>query len=325
MVTGHTGFKGSWLCTILEHLGANWSGYSLSPEPDSLYRNLGHAPTECFQDIRDFSHLLSFLKERRPRLIFHLAAQSLVSVGYQDPRRTFSTNVMGLVNLMEAAIQTNVHAVVVVSSDKCYAPALEPRYIDSPLGGVDPYSASKAAAEMVLGAYRNKIHIVTARAGNAIGGGDWGADRLLPDLMRALASDTPFFVRNPRASRPWQHVCELVHAYLQLGLHALEGRHCRPWNLGPGKSATVEELLTAVLDTGLQPKIIYQEKTFPETQTLLLDVQETKDVLRWESKLSWKEALLWTLEEYAMSQSSSFSSLIWERFCALSSNSLDSI
>ncbi len=318
LVTGHTGFKGAWLGSILDRLGADWSGYALPPASDSLYQNLSLSPPECLDDIRDFSKVLAFLEARRPRLIFHLAAQSLVSVGYQEPRRTFSTNIMGLVNLMEAAVQTGVKAVVVVSSDKCYAPAAAPRHVNSRLGGADPYSASKAAAELVLGPYRDKLNISIARAGNAIGGGDWAEDRLLPDLMRALASDTSLVVRNPRASRPWQHVCELIHAYLQLGLHAMDGRHCRAWNLGPGQSATVEELMSEVAEIGLRPKIVYQKSTFAETQALLLDVQETKDVLGWESQLSWREALAWTLEEYAMSHSSSFSSLIWERFCSLS-------
>ncbi|MEC7985634.1 MAG: NAD-dependent epimerase/dehydratase family protein, partial [Myxococcota bacterium] len=240
------------------------------------------------------------------------------------PRKTFSTNIMGLVNVMEAAVKTGVKAVVVVSSDKCYLPAKTPRNIHSPLGGKEPYSASKAAAEMVLGAYRERMNIIVARAGNAIGGGDWAKDRLIPDLMRALASNSPIFIRNPHASRPWQHVCELVHAYLQMGLHAMRGHHCSAWNVGPDRSATVGDILDELRRTGLSPRVVSRTNSFPENQILQLDVRETEEVLGLRSVLSWKKALSWTIEEYACIHSSSFSELIWERFCSLGSSDTSS-
>lgn len=243
-LTGHTGFKGAWLCFWLHCFGAKVSGYSLSsPTSPSLFKLLrpalpGHFVTA---DIRDFPRLQSEIKRRRPEIVFHLAAQSLVRESYRDPLGTYSTNVVGTANVLEAARRTgSVRAVVAVTSDKCYEGALPPRRENSPLGGSDPYSTSKACAELVVRGYRTLcpgIGVATARAGNVIGGGDWAAERLVPDCMRSFRKKRPVRIRYPLAVRPWQHVLEPIRGYLLLGQRLYEDPegYSEAWNFGPGK------------------------------------------------------------------------------------------
>jgi len=251
-ITGHTGFKGAWLTLWLKRLGAEITGYSLEPPTSPSLFDLAHIQdvvNGIQADIRDFSSLRKTLESQQPEIVFHLAAQALVRRSYQDPIETYSTNVMGTVNLLEAVRQVGrVRAVVNVTSDKCY----ENRewvwgYRESErMGGYDPYSSSKGCAELVTAAYRNSFFqaadypkhgfaLASARAGNVIGGGDWGEDRLVPDCVRAVLKGEKIVIRRPTSTRPWQHVLEPLNGYLMLaerlynkGIAFAEG-----WNFGP--------------------------------------------------------------------------------------------
>ena len=253
-VTGHTGFKGGWLCLWLQRLGARVVGYSLPPPTTpSLFAAAGVADgmQSLDGDVRDAARLAAALREARPEVVFHLAAQAIVRTGYEEPVETYATNVMGTCHLLEAVRQCpGVRAVVVVTSDKCYADTGEPtaHREDDPMGGHDPYSSSKGCAELVTAAYR--LSFLSAapedepsgrggdgRAGNVIGGGDWGDHRLVPDVVRAVAGGEPVRVRSPQAVRPWQHVVNPLSGYLQLA-EELCGRGAEvaeAWNFGPGE------------------------------------------------------------------------------------------
>jgi len=250
LITGHTGFKGGWLSLFLHRLGADVHGFGLAPEPGpSLYdkARIGELIDSEFGDIRDPVALQRCLARTNPDVVFHLAAQALVRRSYIDPVETFSTNVMGTVNLLKALESApRVRSVVVVTSDKCYEndEKGEAFHEDSPLGGHDPYSSSKACAELVCSAWRrsflsqmrdSRIGLVTVRAGNVIGGGDWSADRLIPDLVAGCAAKKPISIRNPAATRPWQHVLEPVAGYVELAEHAAIDpvRYSGAWNFGP--------------------------------------------------------------------------------------------
>lgn len=254
LVTGDTGFKGSWLCAWLVSLGASVGGYALAPPTDpSLFElaGLGVEVAHVAGDVRDLDALRAAVAAFAPELVFHLAAQPLVRASYGDPVGTFATNVMGAVNLLEAARACPaVRAVVVVTTDKCYENAGAHRAFreGDPLGGHDPYSASKACAELVTAAYRHSFcdapgtpRVASARAGNVIGGGDWADDRLLPDCVRAIAAGRHVVLRRPAAVRPWQHVLEPLAGYLWLGARLLidGAAYAGPWNFAPGAEAAV--------------------------------------------------------------------------------------
>jgi CDP-glucose 4,6-dehydratase len=245
-VTGHTGFKGAWLAEWLVTLGAEVTGYALDPPTEpSLFAalDLGARLKHVVADIRDRGRLAAEVQAAQPSVIFHLAAQPLVLRAYAEPHETFETNVMGTVNVLEAVRAcASVRAVVVVTSDKCYQNHEDDRPFSETdaMGGRDPYSASKGCAELVTAAYRESFFadgaaVASARAGNVIGGGDWAADRIIPDSVRALAAGKPIVVRNPDAVRPWQHVLEPLAGYLWLGARMLrEGhRYEGAWNFGP--------------------------------------------------------------------------------------------
>ena len=254
-LTGHTGFKGSWLSLWLDTLGANVTGYALDPPTQpSLFEQAevaGVLRSIC-ADIRDFPRLKSAVAECRPEVVIHMAAQSVVHRGYEDPIETYSSNIMGTVHLLEAVRQLGQPCVVVnVTSDKCYE---NREWIwgyreDDAMGGHDPYSNSKACAELVTSAFRNSYFqtedfgrrrtvVASARAGNVIGGGDWTADQLIPDLMRAFLSSEPCLIRNPSAIRPWQFVLEPLRGYLLLAERLAEdpGRFDSAWNFGPAEA-----------------------------------------------------------------------------------------
>ncbi len=255
LVTGHTGFKGSWLALWLRALGAQVSGLALAPVGAPNHsRMLGMPMDEALVDLRDAGALKLALQRFQPEIVFHLAAQPLVRLSYREPTVTWASNTMGLVNLLEAVRATpSVRAVVNVTSDKCYAQAPQPegsaRHAfaeDDLLGGHDPYSASKACAEIISASYRasffdrddgrgHRVGLATARAGNVIGGGDWGEDRLVPDLMRDVARGQVTPIRNPQATRPWQHVLDPLAGYLMLGQRLLSqpGADGGAWNFGP--------------------------------------------------------------------------------------------
>jgi len=252
-LTGHTGFKGSWLSLWLQQLGAEVTGYSLQPP---TYPNLfevalvAKGMKSIIGDIRDGAALIGAMRGTRPDIVIHMAAQPLVRRSYLDPVETYSTNVMGTVNLLEAVRQApSVRAVVNVTSDKCYD---NKEWVwgyreSEAMGGFDPYSNSKGCAELVTGAYRNsffnpekynehRVALASARAGNVIGGGDWAEDRLIPDILRAISEGRPVVIRSPHAIRPWQHVLEPLSGYLQLAQKLYEqGTACAEgWNFGPG-------------------------------------------------------------------------------------------
>jgi CDP-glucose 4,6-dehydratase len=270
LVTGHTGFKGSWLCLLLHRLGARVSGYSLAPPTDPsnfVVSKVSHVLQDAVEaDIRDGASLKMTLRKARPDVVLHLAAQSVVREGHAEPFQTFSVNVMGTASLLEVIRQEGSPcAVVIVSSDKCYENdgSGKPFSEGDPLGGADPYSASKAAAELVTAAYRRSffppddlprhgVSVASARAGNVIGGGDWTSHGIVADALRALAMRLPIPVRNPHAIRPWQHVLEPLGGYLALAVRLMDQNASTlsaAWNFGPdhGNEATVKDLVEKIL------------------------------------------------------------------------------
>lgn len=318
LVTGHSGFKGSWLCSWLKEVGATVFGYSLAPvtEPN-LFESLrlsDHVDS-VFSDIRDYGALSIEINRVKPEIIFHLAAQPLVRQSYADPLETFSTNIMGTANILQAAQKSStVKAVVVVTTDKVYSNKEWPwpyREQDS-LGGDDPYSASKACAELVTHVYSSnlcklnpEIAIATARGGNVVGGGDWSVDRLIPDIVRAVTAGKPIILRSPLAIRPWQHVLELCEGYLELGAILLsEEKSAREaWNFGPssGNNLNVSELTKHFLKVfgKADHEILLQPASLKETQLLQLDISKSVQKLFWKPRLSATDTLAWTAEWYA--------------------------
>ena len=255
LITGHTGFKGAWLAMWLKQLGARVSGFALAPEDGekSLFSlaSVEHGLSSVIADLREQQAVHAAFKESNPDIVFHLAAQSLVRRSYEQPVETYATNVMGTVHVLEAArASSNLKGIVVVTSDKCYQNLEQQKGYqeDDPMGGADPYSSSKGCAELVVEAYRRSFFsdadnalIASARAGNVIGGGDWCQDRLVPDIARAIASNSPVIIRNPDAIRPWQHVLEPLRGYLMLGERLLKGQRefAEGWNFGPNESDAI--------------------------------------------------------------------------------------
>lgn len=320
-VTGHTGFKGSWLTLWLTMLGAQVCGYALDPNTDPALWNLlalgeRDGVAEVRADIRELATLKTAMGGFEPDIVFHLAAQPLVLAGYEDPVGTYETNVMGTVNVLEAVRWVpSARAVVVVTSDKCYENREEPgyAYVESdPLGGYDPYSSSKGAAEIVTAAYRRSFYsepgsarVASVRAGNVIGGGDWAADRLIPDAARALAAGHPVIVRNPGAVRPWQHVLEPLSGYLQLGAKLLgdEGeRYVEAFNFGPPLEAAVSVAEVIDLFTASWPGGAWEapEQTGAphEATFLMLDWTHAREVLGWEPRWGLEAAVAATSRWY---------------------------
>lgn len=247
-VSGHTGFKGGWLCLWLQSMGAEVHGYALQAPTEPNFFTVACVDngmaSSIIADIRDYERLLAAIKDARPEIVLHLAAQPLVRYSYQNPVETFSVNVMGVVHLLEAVRAIGgVRAVVNVTTDKCYENREWPwGYRENePMGGYDPYSSSKGCAELVTAAYRNSFFaepgaaVATARAGNVIGGGDWAADRLLPDFLRAIDAGAALTIRSPGAIRPWQHVLEPLSGYLTLAEQLCQhgSVFAEPWNFGP--------------------------------------------------------------------------------------------
>ena len=246
LITGHTGFKGSWLTLWLRSLGAQVAGYALEPPTEPSLFELADLSSCCSHhigDVRDCDSVLEVFSAEKPEIVFHLAAQPLVRESYRSPLATMATNVMGTANVLEAARSTTgVRALVVVTTDKCYSnrESLWPYSEDDALGGHDPYSASKACAELVTAAWRasfprEDLAIASARAGNVIGGGDWAADRLVPDALRCWARRQCLEVRNPHAIRPWQHVLDPLHGYLLLAQQLIREQGAEAWNFGPNE------------------------------------------------------------------------------------------
>jgi CDP-glucose 4,6-dehydratase len=298
LLTGHTGFKGSWMAHWLARLGARVTGYALDPATQPNHWDMLRLPIEDRRgDIRDVAALRETVIRCAPEIVFHLAAQPLVRRSYRDPLETWSTNVMGTANLLDACRATpSVKAIVIITTDKVYRNEEWPwgyREVD-PLGGHDPYSASKACAELVTDSYRKALFhgagsplIATARAGNVIGGGDWSEDRLIPDLVRAVSRGERLQIRSPNATRPWQHVLETAAGYLQLGAGLLEGeaRLASAWNFGPEASdnRSVGDVLTRL--AGHWPELSWDCATTPpvehEANLLYLDSSKARSHLPW--------------------------------------------
>jgi CDP-glucose 4,6-dehydratase len=317
-VTGHTGFKGSWLCEWLLQLGAEVTGYSLRPPTDpalfdqlELESRLRHFTG----DIRDAGALQSALAQARPDFVFHLAAQPLVTESYVKPTETFDTNVMGTVHLLDALrLIEHPCAAVLITTDKCYENRewVHGYREEDPLGGYDPYSASKAAAELVISSYRRSffqkhaVKIASARAGNVIGGGDWAVNRIVPDCVRALQRDQPIVVRNRKATRPWQHVLEPLSGYLWLASRLAassqsDTQFCSAFNFGPGHDAnrTVADLVQEVLkhwpgrwEDRSDPQAVH------EARLLQLSTDKAYALLEWTPVWTFADAVRETVEWY---------------------------
>jgi CDP-glucose 4,6-dehydratase len=314
LLTGHTGFKGSWMAAWLAELGAQVTGLALDPVDTPNHWSLLAADiADVRGDIRDVNALADAFAQARPEIVFHLAAQTLVRASYADPLTSWSTNVMGTANVLEACRHTpGVKAVVVVTTDKVYANREWPwGYRENDvLGGHDPYSASKAATEILVESYRKSywsqegsVLVATARAGNVIGGGDWAADRLVPDLVRAVREDRPLEIRSPRATRPWQHVLESLSGYLLLGQRLLAGqRHCADaWNFGPAAqdNRTVADLLSMLQIhwPGLAWRA--REDGGPhEAGLLMLDCAKARGMLDWRPVLTLDQGVAMTARWY---------------------------
>jgi CDP-glucose 4,6-dehydratase len=316
-LTGHTGFKGGWLAIWLESLGASVFGYALAPvTTPSLFEiaGVGESADSTLADIRDGQKLSVAMQRAAPDIVFHLAAQPLVRASYRDPVETYATNVMGTVHLLEAVRQIDsVRAVVVVTTDKCYDNReWEWGYRENdPLGGYDPYSSSKAAAELVTAAYRNSFFlppevasVASARAGNVIGGGDWAEDRLIPDIVRAVSGGAPVRIRNPNAIRPWQHVVEPLAGYLQLAqrLYSDGAGFAQAWNFGPEDrdARTVGWIARHVTELwGDGASWVVDEGEHPhEANFLKLDISKARQRLGWAPRLDLETALEWTTDWY---------------------------
>ncbi len=321
LVTGHTGFKGAWLLTWLQQLGSELRGYALAPEDaEGLFTVIGDRLPFVHQeaDIRDAETLEKAVLDFQPDFIFHLAAQALVRRSYRIPADTFAINAVGTANLLEAVTRLEKKCtVVVVTTDKVYENR-ETGHLyaeDDTLGGYDPYSASKAATEIVVSSFRNSFFnpasyaqhqkaLVSARAGNVIGGGDWSADRLVPDLVRALQRQEPILVRNPASVRPWQHVLEPLSGYLLLGMQADRepARFAGAYNFGPlpDDHLSVQQLVeTAIRCWGSGKWVNGYDPSQPHEAGLLhLSVKKAQEQLHWQPRLNSRQAVEWTLDWY---------------------------
>lgn len=311
-ITGHTGFKGSWLALWLSMLGANVYGYSLNPPTtpnhfDTLGLKLAN---DTRADIRDAKALRQAVLEAVPDVIFHLAAQPLVGHSYQDPEGTYATNVMGTLNLLQAALEAKVKATLVVTSDKAYENLGTPKaYSESDrLGGYDPYSSSKACAELLVSSFRQSffepcgLMLATARAGNVIGGGDWAKDRLMTDIITHAQSAKPLKIRNQNATRPWQYVLDALAGYLMLAKELLlgHGGFARAFNFAPNTTPmSVGEILKIAQDFYPDLKFNVVDKVeFKEAMHLGLDSSLAKKELGWQAVLSAKEAIKTSFKWY---------------------------
>lgn len=309
LLTGHTGFKGSWLTLLLQQLGHEVSGIALDPEPGSLFSRLELQSTfrrDVRLDIRDKSALAKVMSEIHPDVVIHLAAQPLVRESYRDPIGTFETNALGTVNVLHALSGApTLQGCLVVTTDKVYRnDGRLVGYLESdPLGGDDPYSASKVMADVAAQSWRVSFPgppIAIARAGNVIGGGDTARDRLVPDLISAFTAEQPALIRNPSAVRPWQHVLDCLHGYLLLVDHVLKQGMEGEWNFGPDPAGmrTVEELATiAALTWGDGASWQPDDANHPhEAATLTLDASKARDELNWCDRLDFETAVRWTID-----------------------------
>lgn len=316
-LTGDTGFKGAWLALWLSELGADVVGYALPPEgPNSLFSRLGLEKiiTHHDGDIRDLDHVKEVVNEFQPEFVFHLAAQALVRDSYDDPKETFDTNVGGSVNVLEAVRSCpSVRSLVFVTSDKCYK---NKEWIwgyreNEEMGGHDPYSASKGAAELIFSSYsdsffskRDGFGYVTVRAGNVIGGGDWAKDRIVPDCIRSLLNNQPISIRRPNAVRPWQHVLEPLSGYLLAGLKAAEDtkKFSGGWNFGPATTSVktvgvLAEKIVEIWGSGTA-ELAKTDDGLHEANLLHLNCDKAHQILEWFPAWNFEQAVEKTINWY---------------------------
>lgn len=319
LVTGHTGFKGAWLCLWLGRLGADVTGFALAPETSpNLYTLAGieRRIDSQFGDVRDLARVEAVMAQSRPEVVFHLAAQALVRRSYIDPIGTYTANVMGTAHVLDAARRASgLRAIVVITSDKCYENRewWWPYREDEAMGGHDPYSSSKGCAELVTAAWRRSffrsdgaeaVGLASARAGNVIGGGDWAQDRLVPDSMRAFASGMPVVLRQPTAVRPWQHVLDPLSGYLSLAERLSNDPRGfgEGWNFGPAADEArpvgwVVDQLSRLWGDGARWE--QDRGAHPHEAGLLqVDASKARARLQWLSRLSLEESLRWTVDWY---------------------------
>lgn len=321
LITGHTGFKGSWLCIWLNEMGAKVVGYALDPYSENdnfVVTGLKNKIVDIRGDIRDEEKLNDVFNTYRPEIVFHLAAQPLVRLSYEMPKDTYEINVMGTLNVLECIRKSqSVKVGIMITTDKCYENKEQIwsyRENDS-FGGYDPYSSSKGCAELLIASYRNSYFnplkydehgksISSVRAGNVIGGGDWSKDRIIPDCMRALIKGEDIVVRNPSATRPWQHVLEPLSGYLLLGkkMYEDETNYCSGWNFGPDQESivSVEKISNLVIDKwGKGRWVDFSKNEGPhEANFLSLDCTKAKVYLKWHPKLKIDEAIEYTIKWY---------------------------
>lgn len=314
LVTGHTGFKGSWLTLWLKELGARVCGYALEPNTTpSLFdaAQVADGIVNVFGDILDTEKLNKTFQDFQPEIVFHLAAQPLVRLSYAEPVLTYQTNVIGSLNVLEAARKTaSVKAFVNVTTDKCYENKEINRGYkeDEPMGGYDMYSSSKGCVEILSSSYRRSFlkdgyAMATARAGNVIGGGDWALDRLIPDCVRAIEAGEEIEIRNPVATRPWQHVLEPLSGYLLLGhlLYTQGSKYAEGFNLGPNAESvlTVAEVAQlAVKEYGRGSVKVHKKDDLHEANLLMLDITKAEQVLGWVPTYTAQEAVAKTIAWY---------------------------
>lgn len=323
LITGDTGFKGSWLAIWLKELGANVVGYSLEPKTENdnyVICGLENKIIHIDGDVRDYQHLKSVFKKYEPNFVFHLAAQPLVLESYRAPLETYSTNIMGTINVLEAIRHAEqVTSAVIITTDKCYE---NKEWIygyreNDGLGGKDPYSASKAACEIVINSYLESffhndesVNIASARAGNVFGGGDWAANRIVPDCIRCLLQEIPIVVRNPLAVRPWQHVLEPLSGYLKLGslLYTKGKKYSGPWNFAPSEKSivNVKQLVEEIIQHWGDGEITIDTNSnrYLEAHFLHLDISKAINKLKWKPRLTFKKSVKYTVDEYKIGKCS---------------------
>jgi len=321
LVTGHTGFKGSWLSIWLNKMGAEVIGYSLAPysEKDNfVLSRIGEKITDIRGDIRDLAHMQQVFEKYKPEIVFHLAAQPLVRLSYEKPKETYEVNVMGTLNVLEC-IRNNdcTKAGIMITTDKCYdnKEQIWGYRENEPFGGYDPYSSSKGCAEILIASYRNsfmnpkdyeKHHksIASVRAGNVIGGGDWAKDRIIPDCIRAIEAGEDIQIRSPQSVRPWQHVLEPLSGYLLLAQKMYENpiKYAEGWNFGPNLDSIVPvweigELLIKHYGKG-QLKDVSDANAVHEAKLLALDISKARFILGWKPKMNIEQTIQMTAEWY---------------------------
>ncbi|PFD88328.1 CDP-glucose 4,6-dehydratase [Bacillus anthracis] len=315
-ITGHTGFKGSWLTLFLTSLGAKVVGYSSHPPSIPNLFEQGNVAKECITihgDITDYDSLFHALKQHNPDILFHLAAQPIVTTSYKNPIETFKTNVLGTVHVLEAAKHIDrIRGIINVTSDKCYENdgSGNQAFVESDrLGGFDPYSASKACAELVATSYQksffrtNTQKLASVRAGNVIGGGDWAEDRLFPDVIRAYLQEGTLTIRNKNAIRPWQHVLDPLHGYILLAEKLwTDAEYAEAWNFGPlnEPNRTVYDVIQSIIKLWNKPLTILSPSANTPYESPVLTLNSTKAVnkLSWTPKLSTDNAIAWTVDWY---------------------------